>query len=304
MNNVTPTEGPLPVRSNFWLRARLRLPRYSGPGSRRHLRGPTTRGKTGLTAAVLWAAALLFAGRCAAFAQESPGARTTAVPAVSAPRRLALPTATGRAPQLRRLPPARLRALRRQSDFQYEIPAPERQSAWDLFWWRVRQWLSELLAGRGYQERGRYVVYGLFALAFLYLLLRVLRLDLTGMLGRAARPVPLSYDDVPEDIHGLDFPALLTDAEAAGNFRLAVRLGYLQALHALSEHQLIQWQPDKTNQHYLTELAGTSWQPPFARLTHQFEYAWYGEQPLTPATYGQVRLARQAFLDSFTRRVA
>ena len=77
----------------------------------------------------------------------------------------------------------------------------------------------------------------------------------------AARPAawPLAYDTAAENIHEVDFATRLAEAEAAGNCRLAVRLGYLQLLKQLTDRGLIHWQPDKTNHAYLAEL------PPPAR---------------------------------------
>ncbi|MBC6610784.1 DUF4129 domain-containing protein [Hymenobacter sp. BT507] len=215
-----------------------------------------------------------------------------------------LPAYPRPAPTLRQPAPGRLARFREQRAFQYVQPEPKRTTAWDLFWWRLMQWIRALFDSKGYQNQGRYVVYGLFGLAFLYLLLRVLQLDLTVVLGRKARTVALPYDALLEDIHGLNFVELLAEAEAQANYRLAVRLGYLQSLHALSERHLIDWQPDKTNHHYLLELTNTPWQAPFADLTRQFEYVWYGEQPLTARLYEQLRATRQEFLGTLTQRAA
>jgi hypothetical protein len=65
----------------------------------------------------------------------------------------------------------------------------------------------------------------------------------------------------------------------------------LQLLKQLSDSQLIDWQPDKTNQTYLRELATQrpNLRAPFAELTRQFEYVWYGELPLQRPLYADVR---------------
>ncbi|GAA4375108.1 DUF4129 domain-containing protein [Hymenobacter koreensis] len=211
-----------------------------------------------------------------------------------------LPTDRSTPVQLRRPEPERLQAYRAQSAFRYVEPRHKPRGAWDLFWWRFGQWWSSLFDGPGYDRWGRYTVYGAFGLALLYALMRLLRLDLTGALGRAPRTVPLAYDTAPEDIHADDLLPRLTEAETTGNFRVAVRLGYLLVLRSLAERHLVQWQPEKTNHDYVHELAGTPWQQGFATLTRQFEYAWYGEQPLTAAQYAAVRETRHAFERHFS----
>lgn len=235
-----------------------------------------------------------------------PEQRLDSAATAQASQVISLPASRQTAAPMRRPDAARLQEMRSQKEFQYVKPEekPEQQSVWSLFWWRLMQWLSKLLSGPGYENRGRYVVYALFGAAFLYALARVLQLDITGLYGRRNRAVPLPYETAMEDIHAVDFGPALADAEATGNFRLAVRLGYLQVLRHLSERHLIAWQPEKTNHDYLRELSETRWAPDFATLTRQFEYVWYGELPLTPEAYPALRESRQAFLHQLTRVAA
>jgi hypothetical protein len=232
-----------------------------------------------------------------------------AAPAFSAPRpavqaAVSLPADRSAPVRLRQPPAARLREFHQQREFQYVEPVAAETSTWGLLWRQFREWLAGLLSRPGYRHGGRFVVYAAFGLAFLYVLLRVLQLDFTNVFGRTARPLPLRYDTATEDIHDIDFSSRLAEAEAAGNFRLAVRLGYLLVLHTLTVRQLIFWQPEKTNHDYLQQLAPTPWQAGFATLTRQFEYVWYGEQPLTADGYAAVREARQQFLDLLSRQAA
>ncbi|WP_083937686.1 DUF4129 domain-containing protein [Hymenobacter aerophilus] len=200
--------------------------------------------------------------------------------------------------KLRRPAAGRLAELRQQAEFQYAEPEPDRSSdtVWSRFWRAFGRWLAGLFSGKTYETRGRYVVYALFAAAFGYVLLRLLRLDLTGLLGRRGRALPLPYEALTEDIHGIDFATELDRAEQAGNYRLALRLGYLQTLRQLTERNLIQWQPDKTNHDYLRELAGTRLAAGFRALTRQFEYVWYGELPLAASQYPELREQQLSFI--------
>jgi hypothetical protein len=200
-----------------------------------------------------------------------------------------------------RQPPAvaeRLRELASQRAFDYrETPlaaSSQPSSAWRRFWRRVLGWLRDLLAGPtapSYNGFWRWVIYGLLAAAIIFVVLKLLQVDLTRAFGRAPRRAALDYETLGENIHELDFPAQLRAAEEAGNLRLAVRLGYLALLKQLSDCGLIEWQPDKTNQAYLRELASQqpALRPAFAEATRQFEYVWYGELALTPGLYAAVR---------------
>ena len=218
------------------------------------------------------------------------------------------PPAQPAAPLMRPLPPdltttlrprqpdaARLRVLRQQREFTYVEVLPEAPSAWELFWRRIGQALREWLSGRSYQGFWRWVCYALIIGAGVFVVLKLLEIDVTGIFGRSSRPGPLAYDTLGEDIHAVDFQARLAEAEAAGNYRLALRLGYLQLLKHLADQGLIRWQPDKTNHAYLAELPPTGpLRPAFRELTRQFEYVWYGELPLPAALYQEARAGQQA----------
>jgi hypothetical protein len=224
----------------------------------------------------------------------SPTARAQTPPATA-------PTASVRLRQ----PPAataRLDELRGQHAFDYREQPPateEASSAWSRFWNRVFRWLLskfEWVGGYTYEGFWRWVIYGLLAAAVVFVVLKLLQVDVTRAFGRAPRRAALDYETLSENIHELDFPTQLREAEEAGNLRLAVRLGYLAVLKQLSDANLITWQPDKTNQTYVRELASQrpALRPPFAELTRQFEYVWYGELPLTPAQYAEARAAQVA----------
>ena len=191
----------------------------------------------------------------------------------------------------------RLAELRRQHDFQYVDvrQGPTQPSLWQ----RLLAWLWRLLAGsrdtQGGRTTGDILFYGLVVAALVYGVLKFLQVDLTRMFGRAPRGLPLGYEEGQENIHELDFDQTIAQAEAAGNRRLALRLGYLQLLKQLTDRDFIAWQPDKTNHDYLRELAARypAARPAFAELTRQFEYVWYGELPLTAAGYRTAREAQQ-----------
>ena len=217
------------------------------------------------------------------------------LPATTAP----LPPDTGPAPRLRRPDAARLQDLRSQRAFQYEEPlARAEQSAWDAFWARVWRAIANWLSSRSYSHFWRWVFYALFLGVGVYVVLKLLQLDLTAMLGRTPRRANLAYDTATENIHEVDFATRLAEAEEAGNWRLAVRLGYLQLLKGLTDRGLILWQPDKTNHAYLAELPVTgTLRTDFRELTRQFEFVWYGELALTHVLYERVRAGQRAFLN-------
>jgi Domain of unknown function (DUF4129) len=239
-------------------------------------------------------AALLWLGAASVTYGQTPVPAAPVV-APAAPRQL--PPDAAPAPRLRRPSEAHLRDLRGQRDFRYvDVKA---NSAPNSFWsfldpfWR---WLSDMLDTPSQYIPWKYLFYGLMVAALVYAVLKLLQVDLTRAFGRAPRAAALSYDTETEDLNTLDIDKLLTQAEGENNYRLAVRLGYLQVLRQLSDKGLIRWQPDKTNHDYLYELPAGPLPEAFRELTRQFEYVWYGEQDdLSAADYERVRATRQFF---------
>lgn len=209
-----------------------------------------------------------------------------------------LPADAAAQPPVRRPAAARLQELRSQREFQYREGKPE---STDSFWERLVAWLwrqfSRIFDTKGGRIAWDTIFYGLMGALLVFAVLKLLQVDITKVFGRAARSLPLAYETGQENIHELNFAEALAQAEAAGNLRLAVRLGYLQLLKQLTDRDLIDWQPDKTNQAYLRELEASRppARPAFAELTRQFEYTWYGELPVPLALYRQVREAQHQF---------
>ena len=236
----------------------------------------------------LRAAAVVALLTSAATAQTPPADSTAA--AATAP----LPPDRRSSVQPRLPDAARLRELRGLREFNY-LEAKTQLSPWDLFWAKVLEKVFGWLGGRSYQHFWRWVFYALFIAAGVFVVLKLLQVDLTGAFGRGSRRARLDYATEGEDIHAPDLADRLAEAEAAGNYRLAVRLGYLQLLKHLTDGGLIAWQPDKTNQAYVRELAAHAvLQADFREITRQFEYVWYGELPLTVGLYERVRAGQRA----------
>jgi hypothetical protein len=149
--------------------------------------------------------------------------------------------------------------------------------------------------------------YGIYAVALavlVYAVLKLMQVDVTAAFGRAGRRGQLAYDTAAENIHEVDFRTRIAEAEAAGNFRLATRLGYLEVLKYLTDGGLIQWQPDKTNHAYLAELAAGPLRDAFRAATREFEYVWYGDLRLNAALYQQARASQRAVSSRLAGRPA
>ncbi len=92
-----------------------------------------------------------------------------------------------------------------------------------------------------------------------------------------------------ENIFEIDYNAEIEKAVAAKKYRLAIRLLYLSLLIDLSQKNIIQYRQERTNADYVQQLSGTAYYKNFFSLTRSFEYAWYGNFPVTEATFAGVQ---------------
>lgn len=96
-------------------------------------------------------------------------------------------------------------------------------------------------------------------------------------------------EELPRDIFTIAYESEIEKAVGAGNYRLAVRLLYLQLLVRLSEGGMLQYKEDRTNSEYLMQLYPTAYYKDFFRLTRSFEYTWYGQFALTAPVFELIR---------------
>jgi hypothetical protein len=184
-----------------------------------------------------------------------------------------------RSPQTARLPTdSTLHRYRADPDYQYTDDVPPPDSLIGKFFSWFFRWLRDFLSGPAYQSFWRYVIIAGIAALVIYLGIKA---EYLGFLvpSRSSR-LTLDYENLKEDIHAINFEQELETAAEQGNYRLGVRLLYLRTLKQLTDRQLIDWKPDKTNQQYAYELANQPFATEFNALTRDFDYVWYGDFPV------------------------
>lgn len=86
---------------------------------------------------------------------------------------------------------------------------------------------------------------------------------------------PISFEE--EHIELIDLEALISNALAQSDYRLAIRYMYLKALKNLSLNNLINWHFDKTNIDYQNELTSQKLKKQFGTVSYLYDHIWYGE---------------------------
>ncbi|MFD1144050.1 DUF4129 domain-containing protein [Larkinella insperata] len=181
--------------------------------------------------------------------------------------------------RVRRPAADRIDEYRNDREYQYGQDFKPTNSLWSKFWSWFWQKVGAFFTSRAYENFWQYVILATIAGGAIWLLIKA---EVLGFVfSPKARSVAFPYEAVTENIHEIDFEQQIDAAIQQRNYRLAVRLLYLQTLKHLSNRNLIDWKPDKTNRSYVYELAQSPLQPDFETLTTQFEYIWYGDFPIT-----------------------
>jgi hypothetical protein len=135
---------------------------------------------------------------------------------------------------------------------------------------------------------GKAIVWSVFFLLLGYALIRIFLGTKTGLF-RSTKKIQLEEEHEGviehEDLLEKDWEYPLQRAMKEGNTRLAIRYSYMLLLQVLQEHHFIHYRSDKTNYDYYNELSNKAYKLPFRQLTREYEYAWYGNYPVSPDSY-------------------
>lgn len=181
----------------------------------------------------------------------------------------------------------KLQDFRGNRDYQYQTNPRPPDNPLLKFWYWLQKKIAEFLRGKAYQNFWQYVILAAIVAYAVYLLIKA---EVLGFLFPAgARQSALPYEQVNENIHEINFDEAIDDAVNQRNYRLAVRLLYLQTLKVLTDRGQIHWQPDKTNRQYVYELQAAPLQAGFESLTTAFEYVWYGDFAVDAGQFGRLQ---------------
>lgn len=187
-----------------------------------------------------------------------------------------------------------LQKIRGDQDFQYDRYREPPKSIWDKFWSWAWYKIDQLMSTRP----GKITVWTFIILlavsAIVFFILKVTEMNKVGLFARTSDS-EIRYNISSDDINQISFDEAIERAISEGNFRLALRLLYLQSLKKLSDKGYIDWQINKTNSDYIFEVLNKPWHPLFKSLTRKFEYSWYGEMNIGKDDFENLQLQFQQF---------
>ena len=190
--------------------------------------------------------------------------------------------------------PSSIDAYSKNKDFQYEKEKAEQPSVWDRFWdwvWSKYDDMMNTPTGRTTMKLIYWLI-GVAAVVFFgWKVIKMNRINL--FTASSNNTVAYLVDD--ENIHLIAFDDAINDALQNGNYRLAIRLLYLQNLKILTDKNYITWLPHKTNRDYCREINLPGLQRSFKNITDVFEYVWYGDFKVGREDYIELKEAVSAF---------
>lgn len=187
-----------------------------------------------------------------------------------------------------------LQEFKKDKDFYYySLNEPSKglwERFWDWVWWRIH----EIMRTKSGRRTVWTILLGSGIAAIVFFVIKVMGMSSGGLFARGGKS-GLPYTTETEDINRISFDNAIKEAIETRNFRIAIRLLYLQSLKHLADKGYIQWQLNKSNNDYIRELAGRPWQSLFKKLTHSFEYTWYGEMNLANDEFQDLQVQFQQF---------
>ncbi|WP_230937237.1 DUF4129 domain-containing protein [Psychroserpens luteolus] len=190
------------------------------------------------------------------------------------------------------------------SEFIYERTLEN--SGW---WTRFKQWLSDLfkdLFNINSDAKAAditdialkifYVV--IFLLVVFFIVKAIINREGYWVFGKSSDKSIIPVTDIENNIFETNFITLIKNAENNGNYRLAIRYYYLWLLKTLSEAELIDYDVEKTNSDYYTEIKNENTRKEFSYTSYLYNYIWYGEFDIDNSQFEKAKTAFTQFLNS------
>lgn len=199
-----------------------------------------------------------------------------------------------------RLPnPELIKKLKSDPDYNYSTDPPRSDNLLEKWYYWLLQQFRDFLNSESYNGFWQYVLMAVFAVLVLFLLYKAKILHYVFPPGKENNPLPYSIGK--ENIHEINFDEAISQAFASGDFRLAIRLQYLKTLKVLTDRNLIQWTPHRTNQSYVQDLNQSPLRSDFEKITRYFEFAWYGAFPIKEKEFEEMKEWSNSFYQKIQR---
>ena len=115
-----------------------------------------------------------------------------------------------------------------------------------------------------------------------------LKVNMNTMISGKTEKANVSLSEDEEIINNKNIQNLIDKAINQKNYRLAVRYYYLLVLQKLQENEVIDWEPQKTNEDYIKEIKQKTIIDKFKKLTYLYDFVWYGNFEINEVEFSKV----------------
>lgn len=177
------------------------------------------------------------------------------------------------------------------ADYDYTTIKP-RESLWQKIQKRIMKILESIFGKVDPNKTASYAenimrIFAVIIIGFvIYFLIKfLLGKDGNFFFSKKNKKINITDQDLPENIHEINFSESIEKFERQNDYRSAVRYQFLLVLKKLADKKLITWNPEKTNKDYLSELKNNDLKTNFKHLAYIFDYVWYGEFEVNEESY-------------------
>ena len=188
-----------------------------------------------------------------------------------------------------------LEKYKSDSDFNYEEARSEPNLFQKIFRWfsnqilRVLQWLFGVEKATGIFKFLLKTLPYLVLLLLLFLIVKMFIKFKTNNTKTSFDKKPIvNISDDEELIKNEDLEILIQKAIANKYYALAIRYMYIETLKLLDQKEIINWEPQKTNEDYLTEIQTLKIKSKFNELTYLYDFVWYGNFAINAAKFNKI----------------
>ncbi len=191
----------------------------------------------------------------------------------------------------------KLKDYRNNSDFDYTEYQRETTIVERIWYW-LKRMLQRFLTWIFGAKKAlgivavifRILPYLILIIALFFLIKLFLKINFNELISGKTATAEVTLTEDEEIIKNKDIQQLIKKAIAQKNYRLAVRYYYLLVLQKLQENNLIEWEPQKTNEDYIVEIQNKKIISKFKEVTYLYDFVWYGNFEINELEFDKVAI--------------
>lgn len=194
----------------------------------------------------------------------------------------------------RSVPEADWNEISRNPEFQYQKEAEKEKKPEtdDNNWFqKFMEWFIAGLATFLVSDIGKIILWTIVAVILCWLIFLVFKRRGIHLFARSGKKIKKADmpDETGDDFIPESWTSVIRQAEANGNYRLAVRHSFRHIVHLMQEAKIISPQRALANHQILSLLRQTNYHADFRQLLRHYEYIWYGDFKVEAQRYQRIK---------------